>query len=256
MSSIRTVKGAKAIHGKDPQLLVEKIIRERIYDCPYFKHSCNTLDVSCLARLANELCYIGGIYGNTKPTPFICLLQRLLQMQPSKEDLFGIYNSGAKYAQALISFYVRMTFASSEVYRFLEPVLADYKKLRQRLRNGSFEITTMDQFIDQLLVSDRACDIILPRITKRRFLVERGDLQMRTSAIVSMSDFAEGDGPILEDVAAHNTASPQKPALGSSKIKWKSSEQPPADIAGGAKSMSVEESNALRAQLGMKPLSW
>lgn len=254
MSSVRTVKGAKAIHGKDPQLLVEKIIRERIYDCAYFKHSCNTLDVSCLAKLANELCYIGGIYGNTKPTPFLCLLQKLLQVQPAKDELLGIYNSGTKYAQALIGLYVRMTFASSEVYRFLEPVLADYRKLRQRVRSGTFEITTMDQFVDQLLVSDRACDIILPRITKRRFLVERGDLQMRSSAVVSGSDLAEDDGFILDGVAAHNAESLQKAAPSSSKIKWKSSEQPPADTA-GVKSMSIEETNALRAQLGMKPLS-
>lgn len=36
----RTVSDAIAVHGKDPQHLVEKIIRERIYDSLYWKEHC------------------------------------------------------------------------------------------------------------------------------------------------------------------------------------------------------------------------
>lgn len=33
-----------------------------------------------------ELRYIGGIYaGNVKPTPFLCLCLKLLQLQPDKD---------------------------------------------------------------------------------------------------------------------------------------------------------------------------
>ena len=36
---------------------------------------------------ALELKAIGGVYGNNKPTEFLCLLLKLLQIQPEKEIL-------------------------------------------------------------------------------------------------------------------------------------------------------------------------
>jgi len=36
---------------------------------------------------AIELQSVGGVYGNQKPTEFICLLLKLLQIQPEKEIL-------------------------------------------------------------------------------------------------------------------------------------------------------------------------
>jgi hypothetical protein len=36
---------------------------------------------------AIELKAIGGVYGNQRPTEFICLLLKLLQIQPEKEIL-------------------------------------------------------------------------------------------------------------------------------------------------------------------------
>ena len=36
---------------------------------------------------AIEVKYIGGVYGNQRPTEFMCLLLKLLQIQPEKEIL-------------------------------------------------------------------------------------------------------------------------------------------------------------------------
>ena len=36
---------------------------------------------------AIELQSVGGVYGNQKPTEFLCLLLKLLQIQPEKEIL-------------------------------------------------------------------------------------------------------------------------------------------------------------------------
>lgn len=36
---------------------------------------------------AIEVKYIGGVYGNQRPTEFLCLLLKLLQIQPDKEIL-------------------------------------------------------------------------------------------------------------------------------------------------------------------------
>jgi len=40
-----------------------------------------------LIDLAIKLRSIGGVYGNQKPTEFMCLLLKLLQIQPEKEIL-------------------------------------------------------------------------------------------------------------------------------------------------------------------------
>jgi len=37
-----------------------------------------------------------------------------------------------KYLRALAALYIRMTFRAVEVYELLEPLLKDYRKLRQR----------------------------------------------------------------------------------------------------------------------------
>ena len=48
----RTVKDAQTIKGTNPQYLVEKIIRSRIYDCKYWKEECFAL--TCKFHLKNS----------------------------------------------------------------------------------------------------------------------------------------------------------------------------------------------------------
>jgi hypothetical protein len=48
----RTDKGAKVIKGTNPQYLIEKIIRMRIYDCRYWKEECFAVTgVPCFVRI-------------------------------------------------------------------------------------------------------------------------------------------------------------------------------------------------------------
>ena len=49
----RTQKDAKSIKGTNPQYLVEKIIRTRIYDSKYWKEQC--FGLSCKPILHSEL---------------------------------------------------------------------------------------------------------------------------------------------------------------------------------------------------------
>lgn len=44
----RTVKDAKNIHGTNPQYLIEKIIRSRIYDSKFWKEQCFALTAELL----------------------------------------------------------------------------------------------------------------------------------------------------------------------------------------------------------------
>ncbi|KAF5386596.1 hypothetical protein D9615_001727 [Tricholomella constricta] len=128
-----TVSGALSIHGQNPQFLVETVIRNRIYESSYWKEHCFALTAESLIDKAIETRYIGGVYGNQRPTQFICLVLKLLQIQPEKEILVEYLRADEfKYLRALAAIYIRLTFRAVDVYELLEPLLKDYSKLRLR----------------------------------------------------------------------------------------------------------------------------
>ncbi|KAI9015101.1 PRP38 family-domain-containing protein [Gaertneriomyces semiglobifer] len=182
--SNRTVREAQQVHGQNPQFLIEKIIRSRIYDCIYWKEQCFALTAETIVDKAAGLTHIGGQYGNQRPTEFLCLTLKLLQLQPEKEIVqLYIEQEDWKYLRALGAFYLRLTGSATEIHQHLEPLLLDYRKLRRRDLSGTFSVTFMDEFVDELLRSDRVCDTILPRIAKRHILEENGDLEPRVSPL-------------------------------------------------------------------------
>lgn len=83
--------------------------------------------------------YIGGIYAeNIKATPFLCLLLKMLQLQPEKEIVIEfLRNEEYKYMRALAAFYLRMIGSPVDIYNNLEPLYCDYRKLRAMDNNGS-----------------------------------------------------------------------------------------------------------------------
>lgn len=83
----RTDPRAMQIHGTNPQFLLDKITRLKIMNDSYTKEKLFALDAESLIDRAFELKYIGGTYGSgiTRPTKFICLLLKMLQIQPSEE---------------------------------------------------------------------------------------------------------------------------------------------------------------------------
>ncbi|KAL1919899.1 uncharacterized protein VTP21DRAFT_1831 [Calcarisporiella thermophila] len=179
----RTTGDAHSIHGMNPQFLVEKIIRTRIYESLYWKESCFALTTATIIDRAIQLDAIGGTYANQRPTDFLCLTLKLLQLQPEKEIVIEyIRQEDFKYLRALGAFYMRLTGSSLEIYQYLEPLLNDYRKLRKREVFG-YVLTYMDEFVDQLLHEERVCDILLPRLAKRHTLEESGDLPPRISAL-------------------------------------------------------------------------
>ncbi|KAJ8076831.1 hypothetical protein PM082_001254 [Marasmius tenuissimus] len=179
-----TVRDAKSIHGQNPQYLVETVIRNRIYEANYWKEHCFALTAESLIDKAIELKCIGGVYGNQRPTEFLCLLLKLLQLQPEKEILIEYLQADEfKYLRALAAMYIRMTFRPAEVYESLEPLMKDYRKLRSRNMAG-YALTFIDEFVDALLSEERVCDIILPRLAKRQILEENGELSPRKSRLL------------------------------------------------------------------------
>lgn len=132
-----------------------------------------------------ELKYIGGVFGgNIKPTPFLCLVLKMLQIQPEKDIVVEfIKNEDFKYVRTLGAVYMRLVGTSLDCFKYLEPLYNDYRKLRRQNKAGAYEIVHMDEFIDELLREERVCDIILPRIQKRNVLEDTNQLEQRISAL-------------------------------------------------------------------------
>merc|ERR1712224_1130294 len=106
----RTNQHAISINGTDPQNLIEYIVRKRIYESSYWKEFCFGLSAETLIDNAVKLNCVGGTVGGyRKPTNFISLILKMLQIQPAKEICFElIFNEEYKYVRLLGAFYLRL----------------------------------------------------------------------------------------------------------------------------------------------------
>ncbi|KAL0775380.1 hypothetical protein Bca101_040532 [Brassica carinata] len=260
----RTDPLAKNIRGTNPQNLVEKIVRTKIQNHTFWKEQCFGLTAETLVDKAMELDHVGGTFGgNRKPTPFLCLVLKMLQIQPEKEIVVEfIKNDDYKhdmfvflpkllsfvritlslefgfvqtymlvflprllssvcvmfwvYVRVLGAFYLRLTGSDVDVYRYLEPLYNDYRKVRQKLADGRFSLTHVDEVIEELLTKDYSCDIAMPRLKKRCTLEQNGVLEPRKSVLED--DFEEeeekeeneGMAGGSEDEKDHHRRSPER----------------------------------------------
>ena len=71
-------------------------------------HECVCVYLAALlVDKAMELRYIGGVFGgNVKPTPFLCLILKMLQIQPEKDIVVEfIRNEDFKYVVVVCLFF-------------------------------------------------------------------------------------------------------------------------------------------------------
>ncbi|PJF17527.1 Pre-mRNA-splicing factor 38 domain-containing protein [Paramicrosporidium saccamoebae] len=224
--SNKTDKGAQTVHGRDPQLLVEKIIRERIYESVFWKEECFGLNAETILDKAVELNYVGGTFANQRPVPFLCLLLKLLQIQPTMPIVEEyIQQEDWKYLRLLGLFYLRLVAPSVQVYTKLEPFLADRRKIRSRQTSGTYTLAHVDEVVDEMLTQDRVFGIILPRLPKRTALEDTEELPMRS--LFFPVDAASGNAIQIDEEA-------------------------PTEY---RESLSIEETNQLRQRLGLAPLT-
>ena len=95
----RTDPLARSVHGTNPQNMVEKIVRSRIYACTYWKEHCFGLTAESIVDKAMDLDYFAGTYGGfRKPSKFLCLVLKCLQIQPDKEIIIEFIKNEASVA--------------------------------------------------------------------------------------------------------------------------------------------------------------
>lgn len=189
-----------APNGLNPATIMEKAVRERIVDSYFFKEQCFAVnEADIVNRVVDHVYFIGGTYGSAqKPTPFLCLAFKLLQLAPGDDILREYLAFGGdkfKYLRALAVFYIRMTRRAKDVYLLLEPYLEDRRKLRRKGRNGT-TLTYMDEFVDDLLVKDRVCGTSLWKMPSRDLLEDLDELEPRVSPLGDIEDLLEEDDDV------------------------------------------------------------
>ena len=100
-----------------------------------------------------------------KPTDFLCLILKMLQIAPEDDIVFALIKAEElKYVRLLGAFYLRLTGRPGDIYTFLEPLLNDYRKVNLRRSDGGWEEgETVDSVVEKLLTRDYFFDIALPR---------------------------------------------------------------------------------------------
>jgi len=192
--------GPLAPNGLNPATIMEKAVRERIIDSYFWKEQCFAVnEASLVNRVVDHVSYISGTYGDIgggRPSPFLCLAFKLLQLAPSKEIIRMYLDYGGekfKYLRALACFYVRMTYDAKEVYEVLEPYLEDRRKLKRRGKSGVNVLTFMDEFVDRLLTTERQCSTTFWKIPPRSIMEDMERLEPRISPLGDIEDLLESD---------------------------------------------------------------
>jgi pre-mRNA-splicing factor 38A len=188
-----------APNGLNPATIMEKAVRDRIVDSYFWKEQCfgvNEADV--VDRVVDHVSFVGGVVSSgaaQKPSPFLCLALKLLQLAPDDAVLAEYLNAGGdrfKYLRALAVFYVRLTRPADEVYKTLEPFLEDRRKLRRKDRAGT-RLTFVDEFVDDLLVKERVCATSLWKMPAREVLEDLEKLEPRESPLGDIEDLLDED---------------------------------------------------------------
>jgi pre-mRNA-splicing factor 38A len=186
----------RAVMGTDPQNLMEYITRQKIYDSRFWKEECFGLTAAdVLEKTATTLSCIGGTYGgNHRPSKFLCLILKLLQLQPDLDLVLEFINQDHfKYVRALGAFYLRLTARPVDIHEALEPLYSDYSKLRFR-GVTEWKLMHMDEFVDELFTQPFACSIAMPRLPHRETLRAEGYLEegQRNTALKEILEEAGG----------------------------------------------------------------
>lgn len=187
------VKSGTKIHGLNPALLIEKILREKIQDLVYWTLIASKLSFFELLEACVDDIGVVGIYSNddkTKVSNFVTLLFRLIQLSDEINDQIIewliVGDHGFKYLTVLFMVFARIIWEdSTKIWKVLESKLSDYRKIRIFDNNNKVKISYIDEIADMLLNNNNSfLGLTLPRLVNRWILEDLGKLEERESLIM------------------------------------------------------------------------
>jgi pre-mRNA-splicing factor 38A len=181
-----------SVSGSDPQSLLEYITRQSIYESRFWKEDCFGLTVAdVLDKAASSLQCVAGVGTGGRPTRFLALTLKLLQLHPETDLVVSsfVHQDEFKYVRALGCFYLRLTARPVDIYETLEPLYGDGRKIRVYLA-PDWSLRHMDEFIHDLLTRSHVLGLALPRLPARRILQNAGYLPPgpRPTALTNVLD--------------------------------------------------------------------
>ncbi|KAF4676775.1 hypothetical protein FOL47_004946, partial [Perkinsus chesapeaki] len=247
-----------------------------------------TIRVEAICGVAGP--YVGTVYGPLqRPSPFLCLLVKLLQIAPDKEIIKSFIDLSAgddagelRYLRALACTYIRYIGRPEEVYNWLEPVLWDYRQIVVRKLDGSFEISNLDTWVNTLLMEDEIITLGLPKLPQRHVLEEREALKpfnwppeviegLKEEPADEPTEVNQASEALLSAEANNGTSGGAEPS-GKAQDQSRSNsrdrehkhrhhhhrhrhgEKKSKSSKDSEEQQEIDEANALRAKLGLKPL--
>ena len=186
----------------DKSTLIPAILRDRVSTSRYWREKCFALSTETLIDRASELNHLGFCYGGVnRPSPFLCLLTKMMQLEPDSETLMSFieYSEGSpandlemrkidlRYLRALTVVYIRLVCKSSAIFSLLEKLLPDYRTLFAVDPSGAFIRLSVDELIEMLLDPENrpVFGFIFPHLVKREVLQRRGEVDMYASELDS-----------------------------------------------------------------------
>lgn len=186
--------------------LVEPIIRHTIQDSLFYKqHLYLTNELTIVPVIVNQVHYIGGTNSIGRPSPFLCCLLRMLELEP-ESAIIALYlrqngYNEFKYLTALTLLYCRMVTTPKMVFEMFDEYISDYRRLRLRMKVPEFvndlpihyKVIHMDEWMDSLVENERVVDLAIPYLPPRQLLVQKGEVEARQYGVsdeeVSLSEY-------------------------------------------------------------------
>lgn len=218
-------------------------MRDRVLASRYWKERCFALTAESLVDRISDVEAVGFLFGGfSRPTPFLCLVAKLLQIKPDDDTLNAylslsdgpltddpeLRRTDMRYLRAVAAVYVRLALPrQASLYLLLEPLLSDGRKLAIVHADGRPDWLTIDALVESLLSQqgEPVLGLSLPPLVKRSIFEKRRQLQPYTSWLPA-------------DV------------IGAALVQAEPVDDQPEE------ELSIDATNRLRAKLGLAPLEY
>jgi pre-mRNA-splicing factor 38A len=164
-----------------------------VFNSRFWKEECFALNAESLIEKAAKLQYAGFSFGAfNRPTPFLCLLVKTVQISPSIDILQSYIDfsngepsnnpirqvSDLRYLRLLAVVHIRLLFRPEAVFSMLEPMLHDYRTIIVLDPLANFQKVTIDGFVEELLSSkgQPVYGFHFPHLTRRSVIQAKGYL--------------------------------------------------------------------------------